>query len=280
MSVLTPLSQSRLPAVHHNGVWFVLGYIPSTQDKLAAFSPWGDANRVLPESEWREIDLDIYDLPVRNQGTTSSCVGQGSTTGFELCIRQSGRPQQHLSPYFTYAQINGGRDQGAMISDSLTSLMKTGACPAELAPRGAMYKQQFPASCTEAAKAWRLEKAFRCMSFKEICSAITLGFSVPLGIMVGQNFGQLDSEGVCPLPGGGGGGHCILGVGLKKLRRGWVIKIHNSWGTSWGQNGRALITQNHFQYMQCDAFAIQSVSDDPGDKTPEDEVPVVLAAAA
>lgn len=279
MSVISPLSQSNLPAVYHNGVWFVLGYIPSTPDKLAAFPTWSDANHTLPQSEWREIDLDIYDLPVKNQGSTSSCVGHGATSGMEMCVRQSGRPQETMSPYFTYAQINGDRDQGAMISDALTSLMKTGACPIGLAPRGAMYKQQFPSSCFEAAKGWRLLKAFRCDSFEEIASAITLGFPVPLGIMVGQNFGQLDSDGVAPLPGGGGGGHCILGVGLKKLRRGWVIKIHNSWGVSWGMNGRAFITPNHFRYMQPDAFAIQSVSDDPGDNTPDDEVPEVRNAA-
>lgn len=275
MSVTSPLSQSSLPAIHHAGVWYVLGYIPSTPEKLAAFPNWGDANRVLPESEWMEIDLDIYNLTVKSQGTTSSCVGHGATSGVELSIMQSGRPYQLLSPYFTYGQINGGRDQGAMISDALTSLMRIGACPDHLAPRGAMYKHQFPSECTRAASAWKISKAFHCNNFAAIASAITTGFPVPLGIMVGQNFGDLDSEGVSPLPNGGGGGHCILGVGLKKLRRGWVIKIHNSWGLSWGRGGCSYITNSHFRYMQPDAFAIQVVTDDPNDNTPEDEVPPV-----
>lgn len=124
---------------------------------------------------------------------------------------------------------------------------------------------------------YRLSMAFKCNSFDEICQAINLGFCCPLGIKVGDNFSNVDSEGVCPLYDRGGGGHCILGVGLKKhARYGWLIKIQNSWGTRFGINGFAYLRREHFNQMSPDAFAIQAAFDDPQDSTPDDEVPVVI----
>ena len=188
---------------------------------------------------------------------------------------QSGKPLVQFNPYFVYGLINGGRDQGAFISDALVAMQKYGICPKGDLPQGVMYQNQFPPSAFTSAKRFRLLKAFRCDTFEEICSAISLGFFCPLGIYVGDNFPRVDSDGVAPLPGGGGGGHCILGVGLKKISRyGWCIKIQNSWGKRFGHGGYCYIHKGHFSRMRPDAFAIQSVSDDPLDGTPQDEVPV------
>jgi C1A family cysteine protease len=140
-----------------------------------------------------------------------------------------------------------------------------------------MFQNQFPQKAFENAKRFKLVQAFKCGSFEDICSAITLGFVCPLGIYVDQNFSRIDSDGVAGVPSGmNGGGHCILGMGLKKSSRyGWVIKIQNSWGGNFGRNGYAYIHKAHFQKMNPDAFAIQSIIDDPQDSTPIDEVPVV-----
>jgi hypothetical protein len=91
-----------------------------------------------------------------------------------------------------------------------------------------------------------------------------------LGIYVGDNFPNLDANGVAPLPAGGGGGHCLLGCGLKKSSQyGWLIKVQNSWSSEFGMNGYCYIHQGHFRMMQPDAFAIQQVA------TQDDNIPVV-----
>lgn len=123
---------------------------------------------------------------------------------------QSGRPKMQFNPYFVYGLINGGRDAGAMISDALRALMQYGVCQQEALPSGVMFQNQFPPQAFENAKRFKLIKAYRCANFNEICSAISVGYVCPLGILVGQNFPQIDSEGVAPLPNGGGGGHCVL----------------------------------------------------------------------
>ena len=194
----------------------------------------------------------------------------------QMCYMQSGRPLVPFNPYFTYGMVNDGQDAGAMISDCLRSLMNDGACPYNDLHRGMMFKNQFPQKAFIDAKRFRLQQAYKCSSFEAICSAISLGFVCPLGIYVGQNFSQLDSEGVAATPSRmDGGGHAILGMGLKKSNRyGWLIKIQNSWG-DFGMNGFAYIHKGHFQKMNPDAFAIQTIMDDPQDNTPTDEVPVV-----
>lgn len=271
------LSISSLPAVKFDGFYRVLGCIPETEESLDSFPLFGSQFAApLDQSQWREIDLSWYSPDILDQKATSSCVGHGCCSGMEMCWLQSGRPYQRFNPYFIYGLINGGKDAGAMISDGLKALMQYGVCMREALQAGVMFKNQFPQSAFNNAGRFKLVQAYRCATFEDICSALTLGFVCPLGIMVGQNFSNVDSEGIAPLPNGGGGGHCVLGVSLKKHSRyGWLIKIQNSWGRNFAKSGYCYIHKGHFQSMRPDAFAMQSIADDPQDSTPVDEVPVV-----
>ncbi len=269
-------SISNLPSVYFDGLYRVCGCISETVVSASRFPKFGNNFAAkLDPSLWQETDLQWYGLPILDQGMTSSCVGHGTCSGMEMCILQSGRKLVEFTPYFVYGLINGGRDAGGMISDALTALKQAGIALKGDLPPGVMFKNQFPQQAYENAMRFRLVEAYHCPTFEDICSAISLGFVCPLGIFVGDNFSQLGSDGVAPLPAGGGGGHCILGMGLKKSARyGWLIKIQNSWGQRFGMNGYAYIHKGHFQRMQPDAFAIQAVMDDPKD-TSETNVPVV-----
>jgi len=258
------LSVSDLPAIEFNGTYYVLGCIKSTN--YYGFGNFADVHPVLSASQWQEIDLEHYNLPILNQQSTSSCVGHASCSAMEMAWVQSGRKLREFSPYFIYGQINGGRDQGAMISDALQSLKEIGVCLKNEVPQGAMFKYQFPKSAYENAKNYKIFDAFQCGTFDEVCSAISLGFPVVLGIMVGNNFPRLDSEGVAPLPAGGGGGHALLGMALKRSQRyGWLVKVQNSWSASYGVNGHCYLRREHFD-NQIDSFAIQvTTGEDPTD---------------
>jgi hypothetical protein len=270
-------SISNLPSIKFDGFYRVLACIPETSESIKEFPKFGSAMATtLDPSQWQEIDLEWYNLPILNQGMTSSCVGHGTCSGMEMCYKQSGRPLVPFTPFFAYGLINGGRDAGAQISDALKALMQYGICRLGDIPAGTMFQNQFPPTAFEIAKRFKLAQAYHCQTFEDICSAITLGFVCPLGLYVGNNFPNLDSEGVAPLPAGGGGGHCVLGMGLKKSAKyGWLIKIQNSWGSNFGKNGHCYLQRGHFNMMNPDAFAIQAIIDDPQDNTPADEVPIV-----
>lgn len=279
MNPIGKLSISNLPSIKFDGVYRVLGCIPETLDSLNKFPKFGLGFGAAPgatdPSQWQEIDLEWYNAPILDQGMTSSCVGHGTCSGMEMCYMQSGRSLVPFTPFFVYGLINGGRDQGAQISDALTALMKYGICPMGGIPAGVMFQNQFPQTAFTAAVRFKLVQAYHCQNYEAVCSAISLGCVCPLGLYVGNNFANLDNEGVAPLPAGGGGGHCVLGMGLKKSAKyGWIIKVQNSWGKNFGMNGHCYLQKNHFNMMNTDAFAIQSVIDDPQDNSPTN-VPVV-----
>jgi len=270
------MSELNLPGVFFDGCYRVLACIPSTEESAShfpLFSSFLGAGPVEPQ----EIDLSWYAPDILNQGATSSCMGHAVCSGLETGWVQGGRPKINFNPYFTYGLCNNGRDQGSMISDGLKVSMSYGICQRDKLPRGVMYQSQFPREAFENAKRFKLIQAYRCNTFDEIVQALALGFPVPLGILVDDAFARVDSEGICPVASGrGGGGHAILGVGLKRHQRyGWLVKIQNSWGRNFGMNGYAYLHKGHFQFMRPDAFAIQSMADDPQDSTPQDEVPVV-----
>jgi hypothetical protein len=270
MNPIGKLSISNLPSVFFDGVFRVLACIPETEESKKDFPKF--SVKSLDPTQWQETDLQWYNAPIWDQGATSSCVGHGTTAGMQYAYAQSGRKLVEYNPFFTYGMVNNGRDAGAMVSDALKALMQYGTCPHSDLQPGMMFQHQFPPSAFTDALQYKLENAFHCETFEDICSAISLGFVCPLGIYVDHNFGNLDSEGVSPLPQmGAGGGHCILGMGLKKSTRyGWVIKIQNSWGQRFGMNGFSYIHKGHFQIMQPDAFAVQSVIDAVQDNNPPD----------
>lgn len=261
MFAIDKSSISNLPSIKVDGIYRVLGCIFSTPASLVGFTPLRAIRSFnLDPSQWKEVDYQWYKNPINDQGSTSSCVGQGCSAGMHIAYQQSGRSFVEFNPYFLYGLVNGGRDAGAMISDALNALKEYGICEKNEIRPGMMYKNQFPAAAFENAKKYKLLQAFRCETFEEICTAITMGFSCPLGIFVDENFSRLDGQGVCGVPNSTrGGGHCILGMGLKKSSRyGWLIKIQNSWGR-WGMKGYGYIHKGHFSRMHPDAFAIQSI---------------------
>jgi len=233
MNTIGKLSINDFPSIKFDGFYRVLACIPETVESKLGFSKFGMMMAApLDPSQWREIDLQWYNNPIWNQGQTSSCASQSSNAGMQLCYMQSGRPLVEFNPYFTYGLVNNGRDSGSMISDCLQALLQTGACPKNDLPSGIMFKNQFPDTAYKASSRFKLAQAYRCDTFEEICAAITLGFVCPLGIFVDETFPRIDSQGVSPVPQTSrGGGHAILGIGLKKSSRyGWLIKIQNSWG--------------------------------------------------
>lgn len=268
-------SVSEHPAIYYDGFYRVLSCIPSSEESASKFSTFQSAFRNISAADFQEIDLSYLKPPIKDQKATSACVGFSTSSGMDSVWMQMGRELELcFSPFFTYGIINGNRDAGAMISDALRSLMENGICRVGDLPAGAMFQRQFPQSAFEIAKKYKLKEAFRCQSFEDICAAISLGFFVAFGIMVGSNFPALDRESVAPLPNGRGGGHALLGVGLKRSERyGMVIKTQNSWSGNFGLGGYCYLRKEHFSQINPDAFAYRYMNDPEGS---ESDIPVAI----
>lgn len=201
----------------------------------------------------------------------NSCVGHGSASGFMRARSLAGQPKVQLSSCYIYGCLNGGRDEGAVVSDA-GALIQKGVCLETTVPEGKIYKSQFPANADAEASKYQAEEIYAAESFEDLGSGMMMDFIPVIGILVGSNFGQLDKNGVAPLPAGGGGGHCLTNCGMvfnTDLKE-WVFDTQNSWGTTFGRNGFCYLRQGHYENsrMPLDAFLIKAVKTSPGDDVP------------
>lgn len=240
---------------------------------FCAFPNFDQNFKVLTPAEWQENSMRDAKAPIRNQQQFGSCTGQGTVTTFTIAKRKSapGDNFDVLSATFIYGQINGGVDQGAMVSDAMVAIRDIGTCFDNQVPYNMIFRQQFPQQAFQIAQRFKAQEAYKLNSWDELCTALSLGVPCASGIAVGRNFvrGQLDNNGVAPLPDAIVGGHCLAHVGLKNLNGVWLVETQNSWGTNWGnQGGFCYLRQEHWSPgygFPFDCFAIYSVIEDVAD---------------
>lgn len=245
------------------------GYTREPHSQMRAI-PISDSALVTHRGLPSKVDLSDKMPPVGNQGQQGSCVGWATTYAMKSYHERiknnnwdfdppwkGGQGEHIFSPAFTYNQINGGRDNGSVISDALRLLVNKGAVPWKVMP----YSQNdYTTQPTSSMK--RKAMGFRAKSYKRmpagninaIKAELAKGNPVVTGVPVDDNFyglkkGVLDSKG-----GRNYGGHAILIVGYddnKRSPRGHrgAIKIINSWGTYWGDRGYGWISYKYFLSM-------------------------------
>jgi hypothetical protein len=192
----------------------------------------------------------------------NSCVGHGSWGGFTAAWYQGGGTRLEFSPVYVYGCINGGRDGGAIVSDSMDSLVNRGICLESTVPEGQIYHSRYPKDADTEAQRFRAGRVLHTSTFDEMGSALQLFKPVVFGITIGNGFNNLNDEGVCGF-GFGIGGHCLFARGMKKLKSGqWAFLVQNSWGPGWGQKGNCYLVERHFP-GRSDSYAIESVLEDP-----------------
>jgi hypothetical protein len=245
-----------VPCIDGGGEIRKLAAMPPPPQMLATAKQY-TADYMAPDpSTWADFDFaDILTLIIRNQSQYGSCTGHAGVTATDIILRKIGSDVPLLSCTFPYAQVNGGRDNGASVSSILKVLTQLGTCTHAECGTDQIYKQQIPQSAYATAKKYQVTEAFLCRTYNEIVDAINRGFPVPLGIQVGNNFSRLDNNGIAPLPDMAIGGHALCGIGIKQYRGEWLVKVQNSWDTRWGMKGCCYLTRSHFIHM-IDAYAI------------------------
>lgn len=243
---------------------------------------WKDAKLVLPRETWRPVSRrDVFPANqwILDQNGVGSCVGNGAAAAERKARFFMGMLDVKLSPGCLYAQINGGRDQGAVIGDSMTALLQTGTTSYATIGESPYFLHQLPAGWQSEAKRFRAAEVYVTPTFDEMASAIQLGYVVVYGMMVGNNFESFTNEGVAGIS-SGQGNHCMHADGMTKLANGsWAFDNANSWGEPWGpwKNGRCYLVEGHFSHADTrDAYAIKSATLDPQDPVkPPAAVPVI-----
>lgn len=255
-----------------NGRIYHMGCDPRVMHPGAIYPVFGQQQdrpdiRLIPRPEWANIDFSHLVPEVLDQDRQNACNAFASIQALHVLRAQAGLPYVKLSPGNLYGRINGGRDAGSLLSDAIQALEKEGVCTVGTVPEFQWRPSRWPDTWREEAKKFRVLEAWDCPSFDHIASAIMLGFPVNLGILVGWNF-RVRDDGWLDDYRGGGGGHAMCGVGLlyHRERRTWGIKVVNSWGREWGQDGFAVVPESYFKATPfADGWAVRGVVDPSGD---------------
>lgn len=260
-----------LEYIQVNGEQRPLGCLPRTCKPGELYPIFGEQAersrvRLIPRSEWKPIDFSHLVPRILDQDGQGACNAFASVQSLHVLRGEAGLPYVELSAGNLYGRINGGADRGSLISDAIQELEKNGVCPAAIVPQLEWRPSRWPSSWRDQAKRFRVLEAWDCPTFDHLASAIQLGFPVNLGVLVGDRFNP-DSDGWLPDYRRGGGGHAMCGVGLVYgERRGWGIKVANSWGERWGVKGFGILPESYFKSTPfTDAWAVRGLVDPVGD---------------
>lgn len=234
-----------------------------------------------PPAEPPSVDLSPNFPMPGDQGQQGSCVAWA--VGYALKSYQEGAEMgwalnatSHLfSPAYIYNQVNGGQDNGSQIYDALDLVINKGAATLAAMPYTDQDFRTPPsdAAHTEAAKFKGLKRS-TLDSLSDLKGALAQRRPVVLGIEVFDQFYQLrGADSVYNSTDGSNTGrhgkHAVTAVGYDNNRYGGAVKVINSWGTGWGDNGFFWMPYSFFPKVTFQMWVLEDAKNDNVPPTPD-----------
>lgn len=250
----------------------LLGYRAQCKDVDEFFGPggrevWGvDRYREIV-AEVKEKNISPFKIPVKNQGASSSCTGQGLSYYLEVLNFIETGKWVKISARDIYAYISLGKGRGAYLRDALRLACNRGIGTEDLVPCYHEIKMDYGLVInpydedeylvkpeeTEALVAIRT--ALQSKEYQSITQAISMdamAWQMLMGLgtyfaVNGSNNGTWTSEYPQP-PESRVWGHALFGgkAGLDKDGQPFISPI-NSWGDSVGVEGWQKLKNNYFE---------------------------------
>lgn len=250
-----------------NGRVYPLGCLPRASKPGEVFPVFDERPDVglIRREEWKPRDFSHLVPKILDQDGTGACNAFASVQTLHVLRKEAGLPFVELSAGNLYGRINGGRDSGSVLADAVAELEKKGVCTAATVPQLEWRPARWSDDWVIEAPRFRILEAWDCPTFDHIASALQFGFPVNVGVLVGNNFSP-GTDGWLPDYRSGGGGHAMCAVGLvHDDRRGWGIKVANSWGPDWGAGGFGILPESYFKSTPfTDGWAVRGVVDPQG----------------
>jgi len=260
-----------------NGVPVRTGMLISEEKEISGLQGFADKIGVLPKDHIAKILGDkarkagrkLFDTSwIKNQGRRGSCCAYACAALLEKTRFIRGQERVKLGPEYLYANINGGRDQGAQLKHGIKETETGGIPRSELVPyESYLIRQQKPEAKADALRFRILQdEYFGIYSEEEMATALALNWIVLVAVHVTNAWMKLDSNGVV-LASDGMGNHAIHCDDVRISSSGEYQFDHaGSWAVSYGQHGRGWTTwKRHYKttvrYHQF--VAVRSTIDDP-----------------
>jgi len=200
----------------------------------------------------------LDEWPVRDQGKFGTCVGQAAA-GVKEWQEAKNYPTEKpaLSPLFVYSECKKADGipemEGTYPRVAMKVLHKQGICYESTMPYSLMGKPVpgAPPNAYNEAKRFLIGAYARVQTMEELKRAIYRDGPVLGAVLVCQNFLEPGTGGYINMPQGRIlGGHAIAVTGwddhLKHSGRQGFLRVRNSWGPDWGDNGYCWIPYEFF----------------------------------
>ncbi len=238
-----------------------LGQNSSVKRMKAQLNPTGKSGQALPAA----IDLSTWFSPAKDQGNLGSCTANAAASLMEYFENRAFGKYLEPSRLFLYKNarnlLHQTGDSGAFLRSIMGAMVLFGAPPEEYWPYNeTKYDNEPTPFCYAFAQNYQAVTYYRLdppgTTPESLLNNIkkSLATSLPLmfGFTVYQSIQQsISNKGLIPYPEKGEkveGGHAVVAAGYDdrmKIRNQasnakettGAIRIKNSWGTEWGENG-------------------------------------------
>lgn len=214
----------------------------------------------------KKVDLSEKFPEVYDQGELGSCTANAVCGIVDYLDTTKYRPSRLFLYYNTRkAQGTIEYDSGASIRETIKSVNREGVC------RESSWKYDISKfKDVPSTNAYKNAKLHRSLSYRyidnsnidHIISALVEGFPIAFGFTVYSSFmnKSLWNNDIMPDPSGTVlGGHAVLIVGYNEDTQ--MLKIKNSWGTSWCNNGYFQMPYSFATSKNCaDFWVIQQLN--------------------
>lgn len=217
---------------------------------------------VIPDASIQSFDISaILPVKVKDQGSYGACVGHSTASSLEFALACQGIYKFPLSAWFPYAILCNGVDRGASILESLQLIETKGCAPESDVPYGTINPIRLSQQSYADALNFRLEVGAELKTWEQIRTAVALNQAVVLSVRAGANWSNVGGDFAPPVNKGPGNHAVFVGGGISRSPKwGLLLKMQNSWGTSWGDKGYCWLAQAHIESVNWfEAFTAKAV---------------------